>query len=179
LLTPIPKARIVERNIINRQGRMTLKGEAVFLKEMLLGGSEFEADTNREDFRELMQTTCDRFLARARASGSLQTDRLFALVHCHGQDNGEYAVFYGMEAAVPGRVEGFAPRLVPEGWYERFVYVGDMFDIRESFVDDLYRWVMVREVELLDNGIGMLNVFREDYPISQVVEIFVPVKKPG
>lgn len=177
-LTPIPKAKIVERNIVSRQGRLTLKGEGVYLKETLLGGFEFETDTGRADFREHMQTSSDRFLAQARASGRLKTDRLFALVHCHGQDNGEYAVFYGMEAAVPGRVEGFAPRLVPEGWYERFLYVGDMFDIRESFVDDLYRWVIVEEIELYDNGIGMLNIFREDYPMTQAAEIFVPIKKP-
>ncbi len=178
LLAPVPKAKIVERNIVNRQGRLALKGELLYLNETLLGGFEFEADTGREDFRAHMQTTCDRFLARARESKRLKTDRLFALVHCNGQDNGEYAVFYGMEAAVPGRVEGFAPRLVPEGWYERFLYVGDMFDIRESFVDDLYRWVIVQEVELRENGIGMLNIFREDYATTQEVEIFVPVKKP-
>ena len=177
VLTPVTKAKIVERNIVNHQDGLSLKGEGVYLAETMLRGFEFEADTGRADFRTLMEDTCEKFLARARISGSLRTDRLFALVHCNGRDNGEYSVFYGMQAAAPGPPEGFAPRLVPSGWYERFLYVGDMFDIRESFVDDLYRWVIAREIELLDNGIGMLNVFREDYPITREVEIFVPVKK--
>jgi AraC family transcriptional regulator len=177
-LETVPKAQIVERNIVNYQGRMTLKGEGVFLKAMRLEGIEFEANTIHEDFRRRMQASADSFFAQARETTHLRKDKFYAAVHCHGEDNGEYAVFYGMEALCPGLEQGLAAFSVPEGWYERFLYTGDMFDIRESFVDDLYRWVMVKEVELLYNGIGMLNIFQEDYPATQEVQILVPVKNP-
>ena len=38
---------------------------------------------------------------------------------------------------------------------------------------------MVREIELENNGIGMLNLFQSDYPQTRQVEIFVPVKSPA
>jgi AraC family transcriptional regulator len=76
-----------------------------------------------------------------------------------------------------GYAPGFAIRQVPGGWYERFLYTGDMYEIRESFVDDLYRWVMVRQIELAHNGVGMLNIFGADYPSTREVQILVPVKQ--
>ena len=175
---PVQKAQIVERSIVNYQGKMALKGEGVFLNELTLEGIEFEANAGHEDFKREMQTSADLFFARALQSPRLIKDRFYALVHCHAEDNGEYAVFYGMEAVCPGRAEGLTPRLVPEGWYERFLYTGDMYDIRESFIDDLYRWVMVKEVELAYNGVGMLNIFQKDYPSTHQVQILVPVKNP-
>jgi AraC family transcriptional regulator len=177
-LAPVPRAQIVERSITNYQGRLALKGEGVFLKELRLEGFEFQANVNQGDFRQRMQENADAFLARAQNTPRFHSDRFYASVHCLGEDDGEYSVFYGMEADRPGPEEGLAAQTVPEGWYERFVYAGDMFDIRESFVDDLYRWVMVKEVELLYNGVGMLNVFREDYPVTREVQILVPVKNP-
>jgi AraC family transcriptional regulator len=178
ILESIPKAQIVERNIVNYQGRMTLKGEGVFLKELHLEGFGFEVDANSDDFRYTMQESADAFLTRAQKSARLKKDKFYAAVHCHGEDNGEYAVFYGMEAIDEGLKEGFESKMVPEGWYQRFLYTGDMYDIRESFMDDLYRWIMVKEVELLYNGIGMLNIFQDDYPSTHAVQILVPVKNP-
>ncbi len=52
-----------------------------------------------------------------------------------------------------------------------------MFDVRLSFVNDLYRWVIVNEIELEMNGIGMLNIFMADYPQTGEVQILVPIKQ--
>ena len=53
-----------------------------------------------------------------------------------------------------------------------------MFDIREVFIDDLYKWIMVKEVEICPNGIGMLNIYENSYPANSGVHILVPLKKP-
>jgi AraC family transcriptional regulator len=53
-----------------------------------------------------------------------------------------------------------------------------MFDIREAFVDDLYRWVMVKEIQLNPNGVGMMNIYEKDYASTGNVQIYVPIKQP-
>ena len=53
-----------------------------------------------------------------------------------------------------------------------------MFDVREPFNDDLYRWIMVKEAEIEPNGIGMMNIFYSDYLVNKKVDIFIPVKRP-
>ncbi len=175
-LETVQKAHIVQRDIVNYKGTMTLNGTSVYLSGIRLFGVETEVDIKRPEFRQRMQSISDSFMLQAQNTGWLNKDQLYIAVHCHGEDNGGYAVFYGMVADVPGSTEVFQSCLVPEGRYERFLYYGDMFDIRESFVDDLYRWIIVKEVELADNGIGMLNIFSKDYPITHEVQILIPVK---
>jgi AraC family transcriptional regulator len=177
-LETVPKASIVERSIVNYQGKMALKGEGVYLDAFQIAGVEFSVNVDDPDFRQNMEAASGTFLVRAQADASLKKDRFFTVVHCSVRDDGEYAVFSGMEISDPARVEGFASRQVPGGWYERFVYTGDMYDIRESFVDDLYRWVMVKEAELVYNGVGMLNIYEADYPSTHEVQILVPVQQP-
>lgn len=48
--------------------------------------------------------------------------------------------------------------------------------MRTTFNEDFYRWMLVKEVELCPNGIGMVNVFDRDN--LQNVHILVPVKEP-
>ena len=177
-LEPVNKVNVVERDIINYQGNMTLKGTGVFLKEMQLKGIQIEVDVKKAGFKQELKTSGDIFLAESQRIGELSKDTFYSVVNCHGEDNGEYTVFYGMESESRIYEKGLDTRLVPEGWYEKFLYSGDMFDIRERFTDDLYRWVIVKEVELEYNGIGMLNIFRKDYTDTRQVEILVPVKNP-
>ena len=67
---------------------------------------------------------------------------------------------------------------VPGGWYVDFSYHGDMFDISDVFIDDLYKWIMVKEVEINPNGVGMLNIYRNDYWKDSAVRMLVPIVKP-
>lgn len=173
---PVPKAIVVERDIVNYQGTMALKGEGVRLDAFEIAGVEFSVNTGVPDFRRNMETASGDFLDRARAHPAFRQDRFYTVVSCNGRDDGSYNVFCGMETDAPA--PGFTARLIPGGWYEKFLYTGDMYEIRESFVDDLYRWVMVREIELRPNGIGMLNIFGSEYPFTHEVQILVPVKEP-
>jgi AraC family transcriptional regulator len=111
-------------------------------------------------------------------AGGFKNDNFYTVVNRHDEDNGEYTVFFGMEAEPGPREIEFLNRKVPSGWYAVFSYHGDMFDIRETFTDDLYRWIMVKEVELNPNGIGMLYIYESDYPQTLDVKILVPVKNP-
>ena len=173
---PVPKATVIERDIVNYQGTMALKGEGVQLDAFQIAGVELSVNADDPGFRQQMEIASGDFLSRAQAHPAFRQDRFFTLVSCNGRDDGTYSVFCGMEADSPA--PDFAARTVPGGWYKRFLYTGDMYEIRESFVDDLYRWVMVREIELAHNGIGMLNIFGADYPSTHEVQILVPVKQP-
>jgi AraC family transcriptional regulator len=177
-LEPVQKAVIVERDIINFQGQLALKGSEIYLNVIELEGVQIDINVNRSGFEKTLQSTSDTFYHKAVMGGRFVTDHFYALVNCLGEEKGDYRVFYGMETESQIKNEHSTTRNVPAGWYEKFFYTGDMFNIRLSFIDDLYRWVMVKEIELEMNGIGMLNIFKPDYPETHEVEILVPIKTP-
>jgi AraC family transcriptional regulator len=53
-----------------------------------------------------------------------------------------------------------------------------MFDISEVFIDDLYKWLMVKEARIAANGIGMLNIYESSYETNPEVHILVPIQQP-
>jgi AraC family transcriptional regulator len=155
-----------------------MRGTFERLKELQLVGIYVEVDSNSSAFQPTLRTAGDTFLREAQKVDCLTQDKLYTVVNCHEVDNGEYTVFYGMEGLADNQKSVFNTRLVPEGWYAKFIYRGDMFNIREAFIDDLYRWVMVKEIELNPNGVGMLNIYEKDYDATGHVQILVPVKAP-
>ena len=173
----VKKAIVVERDIINCQGNLTLKGTFEYFEELRLEGIYAEVDVNTDEFETNLKGIGDDFLREASKADWLKQERLYTAVNCHGEDNGEYTVFYGMESKPVNHDTPYDSRIVLEGWYARFTYRGDMFDIRETFIDDLYRWVMIKEIQLNQNGIGMLNIFEKDYASTGNVQILVPVKQ--
>jgi AraC family transcriptional regulator len=171
----VMKAVVVERDIVNYQGSLALKGTFEYLEGLHLEGIYAEVDVNDKEFKNTLKEAGDTFLREAPEADWLKQERLYTVVNCHGEDNGKYTVFYGLEVKPAYSNTPYGARIVPEGWYARFAYRGDMFDIREAFVDDLYRWIMVREVRLNPNGVGMLNIFEKDYGSTGNVQIYVPV----
>lgn len=175
----VKKAVVVERDIVNFRGSLALKGTFEYIEEFNLEGVYTEVDVNADEFEIALKTIGDDFLRESQKAYWLKQERLYAAVSCHGEDNGEYTVFYGLEVKSVNQNTPYYTFTVPEGWYARFIYRGDMFDIREAFVDDLYRWIMIRDIQLNPNGVGMLDIFEKDYADTGNVQIFVPVKQPG
>lgn len=171
----IQKAVIIEREIANYQGVLTLRGESRFLEGLELKGTYIEVDSSSKEFESTLRATGEEFFIKAAKAPGFNGERFYTVVNCHGEDDGTYTVFYGMENNESVNEVVFKSRLVPAGWYESFCYRGDMFDIREAFVDDLYRWVMVKEIKLSPNGVGMLNIYEKDYPMTNEVQILVPI----
>lgn len=174
----VEKAKVVEREIVNYQGVLTVKGFFVYLENLYLKGRFVEVNESSEDFKFLLQSTGEGFLCASQDVDYFKQEMFYCVVNCHGEDNGLYTVFYGKETTVDVDNNCFESRQVPEGWYVCFSYHGDMFEIREAFIDDLYRWIMVKEIEFNSNGVGMLNVFEKDYLQTQDVQILVPIKNP-
>jgi AraC family transcriptional regulator len=173
------KATIVERDIINYRGALALKGSCIRLDETQLLGVRVPAHTNSKTFRNDLKNGTEPFILSSADNPRLITDRFYTVVACSGKEDGEYTVFCGRKAKpnqpVDTEYQSFS---IPEGWYAHFSYSGDMFDIREVFVDDLYKWIIVKEAEINPNGIGMLNVYENDYPTNRQVQILVPIKEP-
>jgi len=172
------RANIIERDIVNYKGNLTLRGTCNYLKELSLEGVFVEVNENSDEFEPLLRSSGENFLAQSQKVRGFKADNFYTVVNCRNEDNGEYTVFYGMEREVVSKENYFQKRIVPEGWYASFIYIGDMFNIRETFVDDLYRWIMIKEVELNSNGVGMINIFELDYLNTKEVQILVPIKKP-
>lgn len=177
IIDGIPKATMIERNIINYKGTLVLKGNSVFLEEFCLVGISLEVDINDDNFEEKLKTESEQFVLQSLGMDCMYHDMFYTVVNCHGSNNGEYTVFCGKEPIQSDVAIDFYKRTIPGGWYIEFQYNGDMFDIRETFVDDLYRWIIVNEAELNSNGIGMINIYKSDYPENSGVKILIPIKK--
>mgnify|MGYP000944189095 CR=1 FL=1 len=172
----VDKIHLVDRNIINFKGMLTIKGHYKYLDETALLGISLKVDSNSVDFKPRLKGAGENFVELASGS-NLDKERLYAIVSCHETDNGEYTVFYGMRNSSLEASADLSRFHIPTGWYASFIYKGDMFDIREVFIDDLYRWIMINEVQLNPNGIGMINIFEKDYAETSEVQILVPVKR--
>ncbi|HYE68326.1 MAG TPA: helix-turn-helix domain-containing protein [Anaerovoracaceae bacterium] len=174
----IKKAAIVERDIINYRGTLALKGNSVFLDAMKLNGVNVKADTNSDTFKQNLKTSTETFILESANNDEFKQEKFYTIVSCGGNDNGEYNVFCGRQPVSDTGMIDFDEYNIPDGWYVDFIYHGDMFDIREVFIDDLYKWIMVKEAEMNPNGIGMLNIYDNNYPEDNKVHILVPIKKP-
>lgn len=175
-ISPMPKAFVIERDIINFQGVLTLKETYVYLNALDLFGTYIEADENAEDFENLLQSTGDNFWADRQLTDSLISDCLYSVVNCHGDDSGKYTVFFGGQAIKNANGNSLKVRNIPAGWYASFSYYGEMLDMRTTFDNDFYKWMLTKEVEPCPNGVGMLNIY--DRCDIQNVRILVPVKEP-
>jgi AraC family transcriptional regulator len=173
----LPRALVISRNLVAFQGKVTLKADFIPVEPFILHGLSADVDTNSPDFKESLEQLSDMANKRTVEMKHLNQDKFYSVVNCHGDGSDTYTVFSGREAVLDINSD-LGTRRVPGGWYAKFIYKGDMFDIRETFVDDLYRWIAVKEVEMASNGIGMISVFDEEYIKSKIVKILIPVKEP-
>ncbi|MGE5628004.1 MAG: AraC family transcriptional regulator [Solirubrobacterales bacterium] len=174
----VNKACLVERDIVNFRGSLTLNGHCIYLNELNLEGVFLEVDASSSNFKSSLNNAGERFINESMICSWLEHENLYAAVCCHGKDNGEYTVYYGKIINKTNPTSIFQKNTVPKGWYAEFMYQGDIFNISEAFIDDLYRWIIVKEVHLNQNGIGMLNIFGKDYENTGLVKVLVPVKDP-
>ncbi|TYQ17748.1 UNVERIFIED_CONTAM: AraC-like DNA-binding protein [Acetivibrio alkalicellulosi] len=177
-LNVIKKATIVERDIINYRGTLALKGNLIFLKTMKLNGINIKANINSTVFKENLKADIETFILKSAKCEEFIKDKFYTIVSCGGNENGEYNVFCGRQPEKSIRMIYLEEFLILDGWFVDFIYHGDMFDIREVFIDDLYKWIMVKEAHIESNGIGMLNIYENNYPQNNKVHILIPIKKP-
>jgi len=178
LLKGIQKVNIVERDIVNYRGVLALKGDTILLEDLMLKGILVSTNIYASDFEKNLRAKTEGFIMDSSADTNLIQDTFYTVVSCSGEDDGEYTVFCGRKPADASKASYLQERIVPHGWYVSFNYQGDMFNIREAFIDDLYRWIMVKEAELNPNGVGMLNIYENSYPRNDSVQILIPVKRP-
>lgn len=173
----VKRAIVVKKDITNYKGALTLKGSYEYLCNIYLEGMAVEVNENSENFKSTLQSTWENFNLKTENLQTLRNNKFYTVVNCHGKNDGRYRVFYGKEKCDINQESVLESRIIPEGWYINFSYSGDMFNIRESFTDDLYRWLALKGIELRDNGIGMLNIYDIDYCSSGNVSILIPIRK--
>lgn len=174
----MPKASVVERDIINYRGTLALKGDVHLFEPLLLHGVRSLVNENAHDFEQKLKCVNEAFLRATAGDSHFMQNRFFTAVKCSGNEDGSYDVFCGREPVSSDAAAPYDVLHVPGGWYADFLYGGDMFDIKEVFIDDLYKWIMVKEAKLASNVIGMLNIYPADYASSGHVHILVPVQGP-
>jgi AraC family transcriptional regulator len=174
----VPKVSIVEREIGSFRGALALKGQFVYLDAMQLVGVHCIVNATHTDFEKNLRNKSEGFLQSNVGDARFQQKQFYTVVTCSGKDDGEYNFFCGREATPNADAGEFTVLDVPRGWYVDFSYRGDMFQIREAFIDDLYRWIMVKEAKLNANGIGMLDIYSDTYPETHAVRILIPVQQP-
>lgn len=174
-ISMVEKANVVVRDITNLKGSFALKSSFLYLECSDIYGVYTEVNENNSDFEHKLNGAGSNFALRY--SENLTEGKLYSVVNCHEDESGKYTVFFG--GCVSDKVRGkrLKPRNIPEGWYACFHYYGDMLRIRNTFVEDLYRWIMLKEIGLSNNGIGMLNIFNLND--TNDVSILVPIKAPN
>lgn len=178
-LEGVPKAFIAEREIMNYRGVLALKGDYRYLDEISLVGVSTDTDMSSKEQEVMLRASTEHYLNNTAEQAWFNQERFFTVVNCHGEENEGYTVFCGKELLKDAAIGVYQKRLIPSGWYVSFQYYGDIIEIREAFVDDLYRWIIINEAELNPNGIGMINIYPKDYPSNNNISILVPIKKPG
>lgn len=177
-ITMTPKASIVERDIVNYRGTLALKGEVRYLQPLVLRGVHSDVNKNAARFKKTLKETNEAFIRESARLEAFNHGRFYTAVTCSGREDGEYHVFCGRHPIQDEGLPAYGGLVVPEGWYADFLYAGDMFDISEVFIDDLYKWLMVKEARIVSNGIGMLNIYADSYPASPEIHILVPIQQP-
>ena len=173
-VSDIPKAFVVERNIRNFGGVLILKENYIYLDAFNLYGEYIEADENDTDFKESLKSNGDRFFMEINQKVALSPENFYSIVNCNGDKSGKYTVFFGVEASNES-VKAYRNMRIPAGWYACLAYHGDMIDMRTTFIEDFYRWMIVKEIEPYPNGIGMINIY--DTKNVQNVRILIPVRE--
>jgi len=175
-ITTMPKAFVVDRDIVNYQGVPALNENYLYMDEQTLYGMFINVDENDSNFAYMLQSTGEALFSDKQFCNNFTDDYFYTVVNCYGDDNGRYSVFYGGKIANKYMDCSFEIRNVPACWYACFTYRGKLLDMLSTFNDDFYRWILVKEIELLPNGIGMLNIFERQN--VENVRILVPVKEP-
>lgn len=173
-VTSQDKAKVVERNLHNYGGGITVKGEFVNCQATQIIGTSINVNENDEDFNnQLMKAGLDflNILSQFEYSG-----RFYTLVNCNENQQGTYSLYHGIDANSRLSKCFHESRVVPQGWFAEFTYYGDMVEMKETFVNDLYRWLMIKEVTLLNVGIGMFNIYEKDYYNTKEVKIRIPIE---
>jgi AraC family transcriptional regulator len=171
-----PKAEVIARELMNYQGSLVAKAEFVERPTLALEGLQCEVNLSRPGYEDTLRLLGKRFETASVGMAHLNFNRFFSVVNCQGREDDWYDVFIGRESLASGALKKLDLRQVPGGWYACFDYQGDMLDIRSTFVDDLFRWILIKDIRLNPNGVGMLTQYEDQtYFTSQQVKIFVPV----
>jgi AraC family transcriptional regulator len=168
----ISKASVTDRDIKNYKGELTLKETFIYLDTLYLYGTYIEVNENDADFEHTLRIAGETFAAEV----GTDCKQFYSVVNCHGDESGNYTVFFGEKALTLKSENTSDIRKIPAGWYAQFFYHGDMPDMRNTFTDDLYSWMVIKEIQPCSNGIGMINIFnRNDI---ENIAILIPIKEP-
>lgn len=171
----VNKAEVIPRNLINYKGRIILKPEYIELNEINLYGVLEKIDVYNKGFEKKLYDTAKNFLSQSLDNTYLEKDKLYNLINCNGEGSRTYDSYFGKRIIENFNYNSTYKRTIPEGLYARFIYKGKMSDIRETFENDLFRWIAVKEVKLNPIGISMISIYDENYYKNKEIQILIPV----
>jgi len=171
----VKKAVIIEKDIINIKGSPILNSQFEYFEEMTIEGFLIEIPSNHNESKELLDSSEQRFFDLLFSEPNSSNNKLYTVVSCFGEEKEGYSVFYGREKLSKSENK-YIERKIPKGVYAKFTYKGNIFKVTDDFTDNFYRWITVQEIKLLNNGIGLIYLFKKDYEKTKLSNIYVPVK---
>ena len=112
------------------------------------------------------------FMGQISKNGLLHDYKVYSIVACKNDNEGGYNIFLGVVDEIANAAD-FSTRIVKSNLYAKFKFRGNAFDINDFFSDNFYKWVVSKEVKLLDNEIGMLMI--SNPAVTDEVEIWIPI----
>lgn len=113
----IPKAHLIEREIISYKGNLTLKGKSLFLEQFCLKGIFIESNTKSEDFPINLKSKVDNFINTSSTNDGLDQKKFYTGVNCHGGESGKHTVFCGRKPNDGYNIKTFNERIIPQLMY--------------------------------------------------------------
>lgn len=140
-------------------------------------------------FTNFMEAASSEFINQTRGEACLHHDSFYCIVKYRGHGNELYDAFMGMAVDVHASGEelstdadalarGYRMSGLNGGWCASFDYTGDMAYIRTTFEGDLYRWIALKNLTPNPEGVGMVSIYKQDYPTTKNVNILVPIMRP-
>lgn len=172
----LEKAIPMFRPLINHKGGLTISPKIRHHAEISVAGLTTSICKDDPDFNQTLLGFCKDFMKLSKDNPAFSHECFFNIVQCLG-DGMNFNFFVAKELKEGMHVpEEYRHFIIPEGKYATITYEGRMAEVRPTFEDDLYRWLIVRGMEIRPVGFSMSVSYGADYPDNPEVTIQIPIK---
>lgn len=161
----IEKVNVINKNIVNYNGGLTLKGEYEYIKSLTIYGVRTKANINEPDFFNSLENITPSFLS----------EKYFHTITCMG-DGENFELFHGTESTKNSKTTKKDDKQnISAGWYIKFRYNGNIKSIYYNLRNDIEASFKILKQPLVVSGVGMILKFCNDSPDK--IEVMVPLTR--
>lgn len=157
------KPEIINKEIVNINGVLSLKGKYTYIDDINLTGISINTNINTPGFFDKLQEI----------HNSLEASKCYHVISCLG-DGENFNIFYGYQPNTHQDLKEDS-KVISPGWYIKFKYNGDMNIIYKHLRSDIESTFKSLKIPLVLSGIGMF--LKLDKSMPNIFTVYVPIKR--